>query len=93
MKKFLKTSFCFMTVTAISMSGFFTLNANADEESSKILNTRCTACHGLKKLEKANHDKKEWEETIIRMVNKKKFGPKLTQTQIEKLAEYISSAR
>jgi cytochrome c5 len=93
MKKFLKTSFCFFTAAAISMSGSFALKASADEESSKILNTRCTACHGLGKIKKADHDKQGWEETIIRMMNKKNFGKKLDQSQVEKLAQYILNSK
>jgi cytochrome c5 len=93
MKKIFKTSVYFFAASVISISGAFVLNAVANDESAQILNTRCTSCHGIGKVKKANHDKKGWEETIMRMMDKKKFGKRLDQKQVEKLADYILSSK
>jgi len=93
MKKLLKISVSFFAASTISVSGFFAANASADQKSGEILNTRCTACHGLSKISRANHEKRKWEKTIIRMMNKKKFGKKLEQAQVEKLIDYILRAK
>jgi len=61
----------------------FRLNAAADDESAQILNTRCTSCHGIGKVKKANHDKKGWEKTIIRMMDKKSLEKDLIKSRLK----------
>jgi cytochrome c5 len=93
MKKIFKTALCFLAASSVFISSSFALKANADDETSNILNTRCTACHGIKKITKANHDKEGWEKTIVRMMSKKKFGKNLNKEQVEKLAEYLVNSK
>ncbi|MDY0133225.1 MAG: cytochrome c [Desulforegulaceae bacterium] len=93
MKNFFKTTLCFFAGSTIAISTSFAFNEGTDKGVANILNTRCTACHGIEKVMKADHDKKGWENTITRMNNKKKFGKRLDPKQIKDLAEYISSIK
>jgi len=53
-----------------------------------LLEERCTQCHTLKRVDKANKDKAGWEKAIDRMIKK---GAKLNAKERAAMIEYLSS--
>ena len=56
----------------------------------KLLQSKCTACHGINKLYKAEMDKAGWEKTIDRMI---KRGAKLNDTERKTVVEFLSVSK
>ncbi len=52
-----------------------------------LLEQRCTACHGLARVESTKKDRSEWERTVVRMVNK---GAQLSEEEQEILIIYLT---
>lgn len=54
-----------------------------------LLEQRCTACHGLARVESARKDRSDWERTVVRMVNK---GAQLSKEEQEILIIYLTES-
>jgi mono/diheme cytochrome c family protein len=54
-----------------------------------LLETRCTQCHNLNRVENAFKTLEEWRANVERMVGK---GAVLNETELETLIEYLSDA-
>lgn len=61
------------------------------ENGESIARQRCTVCHNLNRVEKANHDREAWQLTVQRMMGKSRFGPKLSDAEQDALIEYLIS--
>ena len=59
-----------------------------DGDGRKILETACTACHGLDEVIKFKgyNTKDEWRDVVVTMV---KYGAELKEPEIEILVEYL----
>jgi hypothetical protein len=53
----------------------------------QLLRERCTACHGLAQVEKAQKTREEWDLTVSRMVGK---GAQLNEDEQAALVEYLA---
>jgi thiosulfate/3-mercaptopyruvate sulfurtransferase len=53
-----------------------------------LVNERCTVCHSLDRVHKANKDKAGWVKTVDRMIRK---GAKLNDAERQAVVDYLSS--
>ena len=58
-----------------------------DSPQDQLLQDRCTACHSLARVEKAQKTREEWDQTVSRMVGK---GVQLTEDEQSALVEYLA---
>ncbi|MGQ9804433.1 MAG: hypothetical protein ACUVSH_11485, partial [Anaerolineae bacterium] len=56
-------------------------------DGAALLRERCTACHGLDRVERAHKKREEWERTVDRMI---RLGAKLTEAERAVLVEYLA---
>jgi cytochrome c5 len=54
---------------------------------AELLEQRCTPCHGLDLVERANKTAEEWETTVERM---RGMGAELTDEEVQILIEYLA---
>ena len=59
-----------------------------DGDGKKILETACTACHGLDEVVKfkAYNTKDQWRDVVVTMV---KYGAEVKEPEIEILVDYL----
>ena len=57
------------------------------DDGMALLEERCTECHGLDRTTSARKTREEWEETVIRMVNK---GAQLNEEEQAILIAYLT---
>ena len=59
-----------------------------DGDGKRILETACTACHGLEEVIKFKgyNTKDEWRDVVVTMV---KYGAELKEPEIEILVDYL----
>jgi mono/diheme cytochrome c family protein len=65
----------------------------AEVDGEKILQARCTVCHGAGRIERAVHDPATWQQTVDRMMGKSNFGPKLTESELQALLEHLATLK
>ncbi len=58
------------------------------QEGPSLLQTRCTQCHSLQKVQQAKKTRAEWERTLAEM---KIFGAKISDTEEKALLDYLSN--
>lgn len=84
-----------ITITAFIIFTFMFFlpekNIFSAESGEYILKTRCSTCHGIGKIKKVNHDKKGWEKTVKKMMDKNGFGKKLNKAELKQLIDYLNS--
>lgn len=61
------------------------------QNGESIAMQRCTDCHGIGRVKRADHDRKGWERSVKRMMGKSGFGPKLSDAEEDALIEYLLS--
>ena len=59
----------------------------AADEGQKLLEQKCTSCHGAKKWTSKSMNEARWRSTILRM---KSHGADLSQQDIEKLTAHMT---
>jgi mono/diheme cytochrome c family protein len=59
----------------------------AADEGQKLLEQKCTSCHGPKKWVSKGMNEAQWRSTILRM---KSNGANLSQQDMEKLTAYMA---
>jgi cytochrome c5 len=60
---------------------------SSSSSQDQLLRERCTACHGLAQVEKAQKTREEWDLTVSRMVGK---GAQLSEDEQAALVEYLA---
>ncbi len=58
----------------------------AEPEGQVLLEARCTACHGLDRVESAQKSREEWVATVDRMVD---YGAQLSESEQGVLLDYL----
>lgn len=58
----------------------------SEPEGRVLLEERCTACHGLDRVEQAQKSREEWVTTVDRMVG---YGAELSEAEKEVLVDYL----
>ncbi|MFW5958035.1 MAG: c-type cytochrome [Desulfosalsimonas sp.] len=90
MKKIIIMTLCLAVAATFSVQSLY-----ADQHSSnagkKIMEERCTKCHGASRIKRADYDAEKWGKTIDRMMKKSRFGPELSDSEREALIEYLLS--
>ena len=61
------------------------------ETGRTLLEQKCTACHTLKRVEKAVHNQEEWAGTIARMAEHAKNPELLTEEEKDALSAFLAS--
>ena len=56
-------------------------------DGAALLEERCTVCHGLDRTTAARKTREQWEQTVVRMVNK---GALLNEEELEILIAYLA---
>lgn len=56
-------------------------------DGAALLEERCTVCHGLDRTTAAQKTRDQWEQTVVRMVNK---GAQLNEEELEILIAYLA---
>lgn len=59
-------------------------------EGKKLVEERCTVCHGLKEVYSEKEDRAGWEKYVDKMIKK---GAKLNKEEREKVLEYLTSLK
>ena len=61
----------------------------ADGPGRRILNTACTACHGLREVTKFNgfYTRPQWRDIVITMVE---YGAPVSPKDVEVLSDYLT---
>jgi hypothetical protein len=59
----------------------------AEPEGRVVLEERCTACHGLGRVESARKSREEWVTTVERMVG---YGAQLSEDEESVLIDYLA---
>lgn len=90
MKKMILSGLFLSLMAFVLMQGFQVRELGAGSGES-IAQERCTACHGIGRVERAGHDRARWISTVRRMMGKSNFGPKLSDAEFEALIEYLVS--
>ncbi len=62
------------------------IRAENHQQGAKILDLRCTGCHGLDIIMKESRSAAEWEQTVDRMI---RIGARVTQDEKGILIEYL----
>jgi mono/diheme cytochrome c family protein len=65
----------------------------APDEGRKLVEERCTQCHGIDKVEKGKADAEEWGKTVAQMqknAEKMKKTP-ITDEEAAKIVEYLAA--
>jgi cytochrome c5 len=55
----------------------------------ELVQTKCTLCHPVDRINNANHDLAGWNQTIARMRGK---GAQVTDAEATQIAEYLASS-
>ncbi len=53
-----------------------------------VVDTKCTSCHDLERVEQADYDVAGWESTIERMES---LGLSITEEEKQAVAEYLAT--
>jgi len=77
-------------VVAVALAGCSTnaLGAADPPDGATLVQTRCTRCHAIDRIDAANHDKAGWEATVARMRGK---GAQLTDAEAVRVVDYLSA--
>jgi hypothetical protein len=59
------------------------------QEGQLLLQTRCTQCHSLEKVQQGKKTRSEWEETLSKMEG---FNVKISDTEKQVLLDYLTTA-
>jgi mono/diheme cytochrome c family protein len=83
-----------MWVVPAALGGFLLLTPveaqeKAVSEGARLVQERCTGCHGAGRIDQAKKDRKGWESTVDRMIGK---GAKLNAQEREAMLAHLSSA-
>jgi|RhiMethySRZTD1v2_1073278.scaffolds.fasta_scaffold381072_2 cytochrome c5 len=62
-------------------------NPAADAAARKILDTACTACHSLQRVDAQNQPQEAWEGTVANM---RRRGARVTDEEVVVLIEYLA---
>lgn len=90
MKKTIITSLCLAFLAGLFVLGIQGNSLHAGDGQA-ILETRCTACHGAGRIERAGHDLDGWKSTVSRMEIKGGFGNALSDAERQSLLDYLVS--
>ena len=70
------------------MSTACTPTGSADSgQTLELVKNKCTVCHTIERIDKANKDRASWEQTIARMRTK---GAVVSDAEASQIAEYLS---
>ncbi len=69
----------------LSMGGM-SIQAGTEDEGPRILNLRCTQCHDLRRVENANKNRHQWENTVDRM---RLIGSRISPDEKAVLIDYL----
>lgn len=61
-------------------------SAPADQEGQMLLEERCTVCHNLDRVERAQKSRESWVETVDRMIG---YGAQLSNSERSVLLDYL----
>jgi hypothetical protein len=90
MKKKVLTGVFFILILAVFLQ-FVSVRNLVAENGESIAMQRCTVCHNINRVERAGHDREEWQRTVGRMMGKSRFGPRLRDAEKDALIEYLIS--
>lgn len=74
-----------LMIVLVAVVGLAACGGGPSQE--QLLRERCTTCHGLVQVEKAQKTREEWDLTVSRMVGK---GAKLNEDEQAALVEYLA---
>jgi mono/diheme cytochrome c family protein len=72
----------------VMVSGCAASQTAATDASTALLQSRCTVCHGIERINAARHDRAGWEATIGRMRGK---GARLSDAETAALVGYLTN--
>ncbi len=90
MKKMILAILFFTLMGSLLIQGLY-IQTPAAGNGEEILQARCTVCHDTRRIERAGHDRAGWQSTVDRMMGKRNFGPKLSESEYEALIEHLVS--
>jgi hypothetical protein len=73
---------------AVLASGCVATEPIAGDPTTALLQSRCTVCHGIERINGARHDRAGWQETIARMRGK---GAQVSDTEVATLVDYLTN--
>ena len=84
----MKRPAAFIFCTCLMVIFAFAVHTRAEnhQQGAKILDLRCTGCHGLNIIKKESKSAAEWEQTVGRMI---RIGARVTQDEKGILIEYL----
>jgi hypothetical protein len=62
--------------------------AGGSADPVSIIQTRCTVCHGIERINAARHDRTAWAATVTRMRGK---GAKLNDAETAAVIDYLTA--
>ncbi len=85
----------FLTMAGVFMLGGLlmpgsSIGSQEALDGAKLVQSRCTSCHGAGRIEKATHDLDGWKKTVDRMMSKAKFGEKLSAEELDAVLSHLA---
>lgn len=75
---------------AVTLLGAAVLGqCGSSQTGEQLVQQRCTKCHTLGPIEVAHKTRKEWEDTVYRMIQR---GANLSDAEAQKVIDYLAQA-